>query len=97
MVDGVLIVVRESKSSRKMVRRVKQQLADIGANIYGIILNDAKSGQSEYYEDYYGSYYRNSERIETATVAHSVQTSTWVSIESSDIEQAFKKFRREDN
>jgi succinoglycan biosynthesis transport protein ExoP len=96
LVDGVLIVVRESKSSRKMVRRVKQQLSDIGANIYGIILNDAKANRPEYYEDYYGSYYRTSERIETATVAHSVQTSTWVSIESSDIEQAFKKFRRED-
>lgn len=96
LVDGVLIVVRESKSSRKMVRRVKQQLTDIGANIYGIILNDAKADRPEYY-DYYGSYYRTSERIETATVEHSVQTSTWVSIESSEIEQAFKKFRREDN
>jgi capsular exopolysaccharide synthesis family protein len=97
LVDGVLIVVRESKSSRKTVRRVKQQLADIGANIYGVILNDAKTSRPEYYDGYYGSYYRASERIETATIEHSVQTSTWVSIESSEIEQAFKKFRREDN
>jgi succinoglycan biosynthesis transport protein ExoP len=97
LVDGVLIVVRESKSSRKMVGRVKQQLLDIGANIYGIILNDAKTARAEYYYDgYYTSRHRTFEIVETHT-EHSVQTNTWMSVESSDIEQAFKKFRREMN
>ena len=99
LVDGVLIVVRESKSSRKMVSRVKQQLLDLGANIYGIILNDARTNPSDYYYDghYATSNYRNFEIVETHTVEHSVQTSAWVGIESSEIEQAFKKFRREVN
>jgi capsular exopolysaccharide synthesis family protein len=98
LVDGVLIVVRESKSSRRMVSRVKQQLQDLGANIYGIILNDAKTDQSDYYYDgHYASNYRTIEMVETHTVEHSVQTNAWVSIESSEIEQAFKKFRREAN
>lgn len=103
LVDGVLIVVRESKSSRKMVSRVKQQLLDLGANIYGIILNDARTNPSDYYYDghYATSNYRNFEMVETHTVEHtiehSVQTSAWVGIESSEIEQAFKKFRREVN
>ncbi|MDT5062842.1 MAG: polysaccharide biosynthesis transport protein [Acidobacteriota bacterium] len=97
LVDGVLVVVREGKSSRKMVRRVKQQLTDIGANIYGIVLNDAKAGRPDYYDDYYASYYRTYETVETATVEQTVQTTAWVSIESSEIEQAFKKFRRDAN
>jgi succinoglycan biosynthesis transport protein ExoP len=98
LVDGVLIVVRESKSSRRMVSRVKQQLIDLGANIYGIILNDAKTDHSDYYYDgHYASNYRTIEMVETHTVEHSVQTNAWVSIESSEIEQAFKKFRREAN
>ncbi|HKR00602.1 MAG TPA: CpsD/CapB family tyrosine-protein kinase, partial [Pyrinomonadaceae bacterium] len=97
LVDGVLIVVRESKSSRKMVGRVKQRLTDLGANIYGIILNDAKADRAGYYYDgYYTSGHGTIEMMETRT-EHSVQTNTWVSIESSDIEQAFKKFRREVN
>jgi capsular exopolysaccharide synthesis family protein len=98
LVDGVLIVVRENKSSRRMVSRVKQQLLDLGANIYGIILNDAKTNHSEYYYDgYYASNYRTLEIVETHTVEHTVQTNAWVSIESSEIEQAFKKFRHEAN
>jgi hypothetical protein len=82
-----------------MVSRVKQQLLDLGANIYGIILNDARTNPSDYYYDghYATSNYRNFEIVETHTVEHSVQTSAWVGIESSDIEQAFKKFRREVN
>jgi succinoglycan biosynthesis transport protein ExoP len=98
LVDGVLMVVREGKSSRKMIRRVKQQLTDIGANIYGIVLNDAKAGRPDYYDDYYASYYRAYERVETtAAVEQTVKTTSWVSIESSEIEQAFKKFRRDAN
>lgn len=99
LVDGVLIVVRENKSSRRMVSRVKQQLLDLGANIYGIILNDAKTAQTDYYYDgHYQSGYQTFEMVETHTaVGRSVQTKAWINIESSEIEQAFKKFRREAN
>jgi succinoglycan biosynthesis transport protein ExoP len=97
LVDGVLMVVREGKSSRKVVRRVKQQLTDIGAHIYGIVLNDAKADRPEYYDDYYASYYRTYETVETAALGQTVQTTAWVSIESSEIERAFKKFRHDAN
>jgi capsular exopolysaccharide synthesis family protein len=96
LVDGVLIVVRENKSSRRMVSRVKQQLLDLGANIYGIILNDAKTAQTDYYYDgHYPIGSRTIEMVETHVVGHSVQTKAWINIESSEIEQAFKEFRRE--
>ena len=96
LVDGVLIVVRENKSSRRMVSRVKQQLLDLGANIYGIILNDAKTAQTDYYYDgHYATGYQTFEMVETqTTVGHTVQTKAWINIESSEIEQAFKKFRQ---
>jgi Mrp family chromosome partitioning ATPase len=98
LVDGVLIVVRESKSSRRMVSRVKQQLLDLGANIYGVILNDAKTTQTDYYYDgHYKSSPKTFEMVETHMVGHSIQTKAWINIESSEIEQAFKKFRREVN
>jgi capsular exopolysaccharide synthesis family protein len=59
MVDGVMLVVHGGKSSRAIVRRAKQQLLDIGANIFGIVLNNVKleGHSSYYYYGYYSSYY----------------------------------------
>jgi succinoglycan biosynthesis transport protein ExoP len=59
MVDGVMLVVHGGKSSRAIVRRAKQQLLDIGANIFGIVLNNVKleGNSSYYYYGYYSSYY----------------------------------------
>jgi Mrp family chromosome partitioning ATPase len=43
------------------VRRAKQQLLDIGAHIFGIVLNNVKIEKTEdyYYGGYYG-YYKSS-------------------------------------
>jgi succinoglycan biosynthesis transport protein ExoP len=59
LVDGVMLVVQGGRSSRAVVRRAKQQLADVGANIFGIVLNNVKlEGQDYYYyAGYYSSYY----------------------------------------
>jgi Mrp family chromosome partitioning ATPase len=59
MVDGVMLVVHGGKSSRAIVRRAKQQLLDIGAHIFGIVLNNVKleGNSSYYYYGYYSSYY----------------------------------------
>ena len=59
MVDGVILVVHGGKSSRSVVRRAKQQLADIGAHLYGVVLNNVKleGSNSYYYYGYYSSYY----------------------------------------
>lgn len=63
MVDGVMLVVHGGKSSRAVVRRAKQQLLDIGANLYGIVLNNVKleGSNSYYYYGYYSSYYTSDE------------------------------------
>ena len=57
-VDGVILVVHGGRSSRAVVRRAKQQLLDIGANIFGVVLNNVKieKTQDYYYGGYYGHY-----------------------------------------
>ncbi|MBX3289008.1 MAG: polysaccharide biosynthesis tyrosine autokinase [Acidobacteria bacterium] len=62
-VDGVVLVAMAGKSSMHLMRRFKQRLGNIGARIYGVVLNGIKSGSVEY--EYYGSgyyeYYRQGE------------------------------------
>jgi succinoglycan biosynthesis transport protein ExoP len=55
MVDGVMLVVHGGRSSRSVVRRAKQQLQDIGAHLFGIVLNNVKLEGTDYY--YYSGYY----------------------------------------
>ena len=59
MVDGVMLVVHGGRSSRAVVRRAKQQLVDVGANIFGVVLNNvtAESRDHYYYAGYYSHYY----------------------------------------
>ena len=56
MVDGVILVVNSGKSSKQVVRRSRQILMDIGARIFGVVLNNVNlRSQDNYY--YYQSYY----------------------------------------
>ncbi|HET9527510.1 MAG TPA: polysaccharide biosynthesis tyrosine autokinase [Pyrinomonadaceae bacterium] len=55
MVDGVLLVVHGGKSSRHIVRRSKQLLNDVGAKVFGVVLNNVNVQSHDYY--YYQSYY----------------------------------------
>ncbi len=57
LVDGVMLVVHGGRSSRAVVRRAKQQLIDVGANIFGIVLNNVKLDTPDYYYYGYGGYY----------------------------------------
>ena len=58
MVDGVMLVVHGGRSSRAVVRRAKQQLLDVGAHIFGVVLNNVKvESQDYYYSGYYSNYY----------------------------------------
>jgi succinoglycan biosynthesis transport protein ExoP len=60
MVDGVLLVVHSGKSSRNVVRRSQQLLNEVGAKVFGVVLNrvDAHSHDYYYYKDqYYGYQY----------------------------------------
>jgi capsular exopolysaccharide synthesis family protein len=59
MVDGVILVVHAGKSSRGIVRRSRQLLQDVGARIFGVVLNNVNvKSQDGYY--YYQSYYHQS-------------------------------------
>ena len=58
MVDGVMLVVHGGRSSRAVVRRAKQQLLDVGAHIFGVVLNNVKlETQDYYYSGYYSENY----------------------------------------
>ena len=62
MVDGVVLVVHGGRSSRAVVRRAKQQLLDVGAHIFGVVLNNVKhEAQDYYYAGYYSSYYSDAD------------------------------------
>lgn len=61
LVDGVILVVHSGKSSRQVIKRSKQLLQDVGAKIFGVVLNNVnlKAQNSYYYQSYYSqSYYR---------------------------------------
>ena len=55
LVDGVLLVVHGGKSSRHVVRRSRQLLQDVGAKIFGVVLNNVNLQTHDYY--YYQRYY----------------------------------------
>jgi succinoglycan biosynthesis transport protein ExoP len=55
MVDGVLLVVHGGKSSRNVVRRSRQLLHDVGAKVFGVVLNNVNLQSNDYY--YYQRYY----------------------------------------
>ncbi|HQU83159.1 MAG TPA: polysaccharide biosynthesis tyrosine autokinase [Pyrinomonadaceae bacterium] len=58
MVDGVILVVNAGKSSKQVIRRSKQLLSEIGAKIFGVVLNNVNlRSQDNYY--YYQSYYHS--------------------------------------
>lgn len=58
-VDGVILVVHGGRSSRAVVRRAKQHLLDVGANIFGVVLNNVKADSHEYYGAGYSAYYQS--------------------------------------
>jgi capsular exopolysaccharide synthesis family protein len=76
LVDGVVLVAMANKSSTHLMRRFKQRLGNLGARIYGVVLNGLKSGSVEY--DYYGSgyyrYYNRSEVDDSTPLLEEVDT-----------------------
>jgi succinoglycan biosynthesis transport protein ExoP len=68
LVDGVLLVVHGDHSSRIMVRRSRQVLQDVGAKIFGVVLNSVKLRRNDYY---YYKYYIDSNHYKTEEHASS--------------------------
>jgi capsular exopolysaccharide synthesis family protein len=59
MVDGVILVVHAGRSSRQVVRRSRQLLQEIGAKVFGVVLNNVNLNTKDNYY-YYQSYYHRS-------------------------------------
>ncbi|MCA1567960.1 MAG: polysaccharide biosynthesis tyrosine autokinase [Acidobacteria bacterium] len=55
MVDGVLLVVHGGRSSRDIVRRSRRLLLEVGAKVFGAVLNNVELRPHDYY---YNQYYR---------------------------------------
>ncbi|MBX2811427.1 MAG: polysaccharide biosynthesis tyrosine autokinase [Myxococcales bacterium] len=59
--DGTVFVVQASSTPKDAIRRSVRQLADVGANVLGVILNDFEiegKGSGGYSDYYYYQYYR---------------------------------------
>ncbi len=56
LVDGVILVVHGGRSTRELVRRARQLLRGVGARIFGVVLNNVKLSENNYY--YQGYYSR---------------------------------------
>lgn len=54
--DGVLLVVHGGTASRHVVRRARQLLSDVGAKIFGVVLNNVTVSRHDYY--YYNTYHQ---------------------------------------
>ena len=59
--DGVLLVVHGGAASRQIVRRAKQLLLDVGAKVFGVVLNNVTVSRHDYYYNRYHNYYYNRE------------------------------------
>ncbi|MEP7343524.1 MAG: polysaccharide biosynthesis tyrosine autokinase [Acidobacteriota bacterium] len=59
MVDGTILVVQASRSTRDMLRRSRQELTGVGAKIFGVVLNNVDIKRDGYDEYYYYRYYSN--------------------------------------
>jgi capsular exopolysaccharide synthesis family protein len=76
MVDGVLLVVHAGKSSRGIVRRSRQLLQDVGAKIFGVVLNNVNLRSQDgyyYYQSYYQQAYYKGDAADSDQVATSAQ------------------------
>jgi capsular exopolysaccharide synthesis family protein len=56
-VDGVVLVVRAKRDSRGVARRALTQLSDVGAHIFGAVLNAAQVARGGYYRKQLRAYY----------------------------------------
>jgi capsular exopolysaccharide synthesis family protein len=49
LVDGVIMVVHGGKSTRDVVRRARQELSNVGAHVFGVVLNKVDARNTGYH------------------------------------------------
>jgi len=70
--DGVLLVVHGGAASRHIVRRSKQLLSDVGAKIFGVVLNNVTVSRHDYYYyNQYRDYYHSAADTQPAEISPS--------------------------
>ena len=57
LVDGVILVVQGGRTSRGIVRRARMELTNVGAKIFGVVLNNVDLRRDGYTDAYYYSRY----------------------------------------
>lgn len=61
--DGVVVVVRENVSQKRILKDSVKQLQHAGIKIFGFVYNDVNVSKNTYYGKYYGyGYYTNSSK-----------------------------------
>jgi len=61
-VDGVVLVVRSGKVDRRLLKRCREQLDQVKANVLGVVVNGInRENEAYYYQYYYYSYYGQSQ------------------------------------
>jgi succinoglycan biosynthesis transport protein ExoP len=73
-VDGVVLVAMAGKSSIHLIRRFKQRLANIGARIYGVVLNGIKVSSTDYGYYGYGYTYYTPDDDDSTPIMEKVET-----------------------
>lgn len=68
MVDGVILVVHGGKSPRTIVQRARQELLNVGAKIFGVVLNNVDLRSNGYAGYYYSRYYSEPARDAEAEI-----------------------------
>ena len=71
LADGVLLVVHGGAASRHIVRRARQLLTEVGARIFGVVLNNVSVSRHDYYYNRkYERYYYEAEENPAANRRH---------------------------
>jgi capsular exopolysaccharide synthesis family protein len=65
-VDGVILVVRANESSRGIARRACTLLSDVGAHLFGAVLNAAQVTRGGYFREQLRTYYEYQEEPASA-------------------------------
>jgi polysaccharide biosynthesis transport protein len=68
MVDGVILVIHGGKTSRAVTARARQELMNVGAKIFGVVLNNVDLTRGEYDYYYYSKYYTDYTQRESDAV-----------------------------
>jgi len=69
LVQGVVLVVQGGRSKRALIRRARQALANVGAKIFGVVLNNVDLEREGYDDYYYSRYHSDSTTMNKAGAA----------------------------